>query len=137
MAAGSNCDILYIEGNPDDVVFFQRAFEKADMPCVVHIVDTIPVAVCYLKGEPPYTDRAAFPIPHLIVTDLAIRLDAGIQFVHWLRSQTAFANIPIICLSSTQDPAKLAAIRHLAVTFVEKSVLFEGVMGFIRAALPI
>ena len=69
MSTASICDILYIEGNADDVVFFQRAFEKAAIPCAVHVVDTIPDAIRCLSAEPPDTDQAAFPIPDLIVTE--------------------------------------------------------------------
>ena len=131
------CDILYIEEDPDDVLLFQRAFQKSDMPCTIQVINDIPAATSYLKGEAPYADRAGRPIPDLIVGDLAIQPQIAIEFVLWLRSQSGLAHIRIICLSSIEDPVKLAAIDDLAITFIRKSVLFEGIMNLVRAALPI
>src|SRR5690349_20732459 len=112
MSNRGTCDILYIEEDPDDVVLFQRAFQKSDIPCTVHVINDIPAAISYLKGE-AHADRAGRPIPDLIVGDLAIQPQIAIEFVLWLRSQSGLAHIRIICFSSIEDPVKLAAIDEL------------------------
>jgi hypothetical protein len=137
MVANNVCHILYIEENTDDLFLFQRAFEKSEIPCVLHIVDNLPDAVLYLKGEAPYTDRDRFPFPSLIVTDFADHIGEGVRFIHWLRSVPALADVQLICLSGTEDPLRVDQIRQLAVTFIPKAALFDDLMTLIRTILPI
>lgn len=137
MVANNVCDILYIEENTDDVFLFQRALEKSEIPCGLHVVDTFPDAILYLNGEPPYTDRARFPLPSLIVTDFARRIADGIRFIQWLRSEPALARVQLICLSGVEDPLRMNQIPQLAVTFIPKAAFFDDLMRVIRTILPI
>ncbi|HKQ38082.1 MAG TPA: hypothetical protein VJ063_08400 [Verrucomicrobiae bacterium] len=137
MVSSKICDILYIDDNNDDVYFFRRAFEKSAIPCAVHVVKTFPDAVLYLKGDVPYTDRARFPFPNLIVFDLALRIADALAFIHWMRSEPALARIQLICLSAIDDPRKMNQIRELAVTVIPKSALFDDLLSLIRTVLPI
>src|SRR6185503_16212979 len=127
------CDILYIEGNQDDVYLFERALQKSGIPCTVCVVARMPQATSYLKGEPPYDDRAQFPIPDIIISDLAFHADAGVQFVHWLRGQSGLAHIKLLCLSSLEDPLRLQQISDLAIVVIKKSLFFEDIMSAIRS----
>ncbi|HKQ38956.1 MAG TPA: hypothetical protein VJ063_12835 [Verrucomicrobiae bacterium] len=131
------CDILYIEDQTDDAYLFQRAFEKSAIPCSISVVENIPTAICYLKGEAPFVDRARFPFPNLIVADFALHIADGIAFIQWLRSEPALARVNLICLSSVEDPLKVSQIRELAVTFMQKSILFDDVISLIRSVVPI
>ena len=131
MSAVQLCTVLYIEDDPDDVFLFQRAFNQAAIPCDVHCVDSAEEARGYLLGEGAYSDRGKFPLPDLIVTDLALRSDSGLSFLNWVRRQPSLAAITVLCLTGSTDPQKLNQVASLGISVIEKTSRFEDVIAFI------
>ena len=136
MSGDKGCDILFIEDDPDDVFLFTRAFRQSRIPCRVHTVNSVEDAESYLTGDGDYCDREQFPLPNVIVTDLAFRGESGLHFLNWLRYQSGLHNIPVICLSGSEDPAKLQQARNFGVTCIRKSALFEESIDALRTLLP-
>src|SRR5687767_10196652 len=73
MSGEKGCEILFIEDDPDDLFLFNRAFEQSRIPCRIHTVHSVEEAEEYLNGTGRYRDRESFPLPDIIVTDLAFR----------------------------------------------------------------
>jgi|SRR5688572_8899154 len=136
MFGDTGCEILFIEDDPDDVFLFNRAFEQSRIRCHIYTVDTVERAEDYLTGTGAYGDRQKFPLPNVIVTDLAFRGESGLQFLNWLRFESGLHDIPVICLTGSQDPAKLAQARNFGVMCVQKSALFEESIDALRRLLP-
>ena len=137
MAGGKGCEILFIEDDPDDIFLFNRAFEQSRIPCRVHTARRVEEAQEYLTGSGRYADRKEFPLPDVIVTDLAFREATGLQFLNWLRYESGVHNIPVICLSGSDDPEKLQQARSFGATCVRKSALFEESIDALRRLLPV
>jgi CheY-like chemotaxis protein len=137
MLGEKGCDILFIEDDPNDVILFNRAFRRSQIPCRVFAVDSVEEAEAYLTGTGHYTDREKCPLPDIIVTDLAFRGESGLQFLNWLHYEPHLHNIPVICLSGSDDPAKLAQARKFGVTCVKKTSLFEESIDALRRLLPV
>jgi two-component system chemotaxis response regulator CheY len=57
----------------------------------------------------------------LIITDYNMPLMDGRGLIAFLKQSPATASIPIIMVTTEQDPAKLSAVRQLGVTICEKS----------------
>jgi len=136
MSGDIGCDILFIEDDPDDIFLFDRAFQQSRIPCRVHTVNTVEQAEEYLAGAGAYGDREKFPVPNIIVTDLAFRGESGLQFLNWLRYESGLQDIPVICLTGSEDPAKLQQARDFGATCVQKSALFEESIDALRRLLP-
>ena len=137
MSGETGCDILFIEDDPDDVFLFNRAFQQSRIPCRVYTVNSVEEAEEYLAGAGRYGDRQRFPMPNFIVTDLAFRGESGLQFLNWLRYQSGLHNIPVICLTGSEDPVKLEQARNFGATCIRKSVLFEESIEILRHLLPV
>jgi CheY-like chemotaxis protein len=136
---GSNrqqrCIILYIEDDPDDVFLFRRAFAHSHIPCDIHNVASVREAEDYLIGDGTYSDRQKFPVPTVIITDLAFRGESGIDFLNWLRYHPEFASIPVLCVSGTEDPRKLQQALNFGARCIGKSTMYQEVMDALESVL--
>ena len=60
-----------------------------------------------------YADRASFPLPDVIVTDLSMRADSGIKLVEWVRAQALpVRDTPVIVLTGSVRPPELEAAQR-------------------------
>ena len=130
------CTILYIEDDPDDIFLFKRAFSHAAIPCDLHCLNSIAEARAYLLGEGEYSDRKKFHLPDLIMTDLAVQGESAFTFLEWLRSQPAFGNTAVACLTGSDDPKKLRELADCGISIVRKTSLFQDALELIRKLLP-
>ena len=58
------------EDDTTDAFFFQRAFRRAGIPVTLHFVRDGQEVIDYLQGTGPFSDRAAYPLPQLLLLDL-------------------------------------------------------------------
>jgi CheY-like chemotaxis protein len=131
----SHCVILLIEDDPDDVFLFKRAVAHSTIICEVHDVATLQDAEDYLCGSGTYADRKEYPFPDIIITDLAFRGGSGLEFLSWLEEHPEFGRIPVLCVSGTEDPAKLEQARRFGVKCLAKTGLFENAMSVVQELL--
>jgi DNA-binding response OmpR family regulator len=128
--------VLYVEDDEHDVFFLKRAFTNQAPDIRVQTVHSIEEAINYLGGSGAYSDRAKFPTPDLIVSDLAIPGGSGQQLLTWVRQHSELSRLPFILLSGSTHPAsteKLAASS--ADCCVEKSVDFKELLAKVRKLL--
>jgi len=79
----------------------------------------------YISGAGSYADRAAHPLPDVILLDINIPGLTGLQFLRWLREQAPADNrdIPVIIISAPEASAELAWADALGVySFLLKPV---------------
>jgi CheY-like chemotaxis protein len=121
--------ILLAEDNNDDAALIQIAFKKAG--CSNHLVH-VPhgeQALQYLLGEPPYSDRARYPFPRLLLLDLAMPLMDGWGLLSHIRAVTQWDHLPVIVLTGSIDlrNAKRACAKGANAYLVKPSGLGEYV----------
>jgi CheY-like chemotaxis protein len=98
--------ILLIEDNPSDAWLFQRALKKAGVTSRVERLSNGDDAVAYLQGQTPYDDRAAYPLPGIVVLDLKLPRRSGFEVLEWVRSLPGSLRLlPIVVLSSSSMPS--------------------------------
>jgi CheY-like chemotaxis protein len=96
--------VLYAEDEENDAYLMQRAFAKAGVANPLHIVIDGAAAIRYLTGEDEYSDRERFPEPCLLLLDLNLPRQSGLEVLQWTRAQPALRAMPIVILtSSSQD----------------------------------
>lgn len=104
----SNPTILLIEDDPNDARLVQRAFAKASDDLRVIRLQHGDEAVDYLRGVAPYENRAAYPMPAVVLLDIKLPRRSGIEVLQWIRSRTDdIRRLPVIMLTSSTQPADI------------------------------
>jgi CheY-like chemotaxis protein len=93
---------LWVEDDPNDVILIGRGFKAAGLG-PVHICSNGEDAMRYLKGEAPYDDRAQFPAPGLIITDLKMPRYSGMDLLRWVRSHATCQFLPVVVFSASGE----------------------------------
>ena len=126
--------ILLVEDNPTDVLLIQRAFRKANVTVPLQVVEDGEVAVRYLSGEEPYTDRDRYPLPVLILLDLKLPRKSGAEVLAWLRQQPALKRLPVVVLTSSKEYADINHIYDLGGNaYMVKPVAFDNLVEIVKA----
>ena len=100
----SNKPVLYAEDEENDVFLMERAFKKADIANPLRIVPDGKMAVEYLSGTGRYANRAAHPMPGLVLLDLNMPGKPGLDVLEWLRAEPATSTLLVVVFtSSNQD----------------------------------
>jgi CheY-like chemotaxis protein len=101
-AVGKRGDaILLAEDNADDVLLTQIAFKKAGCNNRLVHVSNGEHALKYLLASPPYTNRAKYPFPRLLLLDLAMPLLDGWGLLSHIRGVAQWNHLPVIVLTGS------------------------------------
>ena len=126
--------ILLTEDDAADVLLLRRAFEKAGVTNPLQVVSDGDQAVAYLAGQDDYADRERHPLPALILLDIKLPRRSGLDVLTWVRQQPSLMGIPVIMLTSSQEPADISrAYDAGANAYHVKPVGFEELLGFVQA----
>jgi CheY-like chemotaxis protein len=127
--------LLVAEDNPDDAFIFQMMFTKAALPQSLHIVEDGQQVIDWLSGNSPYSDRTKYPLPSYILLDIKMPVKTGFEALEWIRSQKVFHELPVIMLSSSDDPKDKKRAYELGVTnFFVKSPRLKDVLEYLSAS---
>jgi len=91
--------ILIVEENAITSNLIRTAFEKLD-GCVAFVCRNNSEAKAYLLGAGMYKDRAKYPFPRAIVSDLGPSDGAGVDLLRWVKSEHGCAGLPVYILVS-------------------------------------
>lgn len=105
--------ILLVEDEPTDAALITRAFEKARVKNpVIHLANG-DEALRYLAGKGEYVDRVKHPLPAVILLDLKLPGATGMQILQWMRVQGEIRRIPVVVLTSDENPKTIDAAYDL------------------------
>ena len=93
--------VLLVEDNPGDVFLLRRAFAKCGINDRIQVVREGEEAFAYLSGLDEFADRAKYPWPSIIITDLKMPLVGGLELLKHLRNLPGCGNLPVFVLSSS------------------------------------
>jgi CheY-like chemotaxis protein len=118
--------VLVVEDNPTDVMLIRRAFSKASVGNPLQIIRDGDEAVQYLAGEGVFTDRAAYPLPAVMLLDLKLPRRSGLEVLQWVRGQTALRRLPVVVLTSSNQSQDVNRAYDLgANSYLVKPVEFD------------
>ena len=95
--------VLLVEDDPADVRLIQRAFRKLRTNINMTRVTNGDDAVAYLSGEGPFENRAAYPMPAVVLLDIKLPRRSGFEVLDWLRKQESpLRRMPVVMLTSSK-----------------------------------
>ena len=120
-----------VEDNPADVQLLKWALERAELNCELIVIDDGSAALEFVQQRGRY---AAVAVPHLALLDLNLPKYDGIEILQALRSNPAFADVPVAILSSSSSPRERAKLDTFGVArYITKPADLEQFLaiGFI------
>jgi CheY-like chemotaxis protein len=125
--------ILLVEDNRMDVELTLDAFHEARLSNTIHVASTGQVALDYLFGRGVYADRAAYPLPSLILLDLKLPGIDGHEVLRQIKSTPELKRLPVIILTSSREEGDRAlSYDNGANSYLVKPVSFEGFVDVVR-----
>ncbi len=98
--------ILLIEDEANDASLTRKALVEAGVTNPVQTVNSYEDAVKYLTGEGMYANRAAFPVPFLVLLDLNIPAEGGFGVLRWLYERPGLRKTFSVLALSGSGPAQ-------------------------------
>ena len=96
--------ILLVEDDPNDVILFQRALERASLSAhSLNVVRDGEEAISYLSGRANYADRHLYPLPALLLLDLKMPRKSGLEVLTWLRKEPQLRYLIVVLLTSSNS----------------------------------
>jgi CheY-like chemotaxis protein len=125
--------VLLVEDNATDVLLIRRAFDKAKLGNPIQVLGDGDAAVEYLGGSGAYADRERFPLPILILLDLKLPRRSGLEVLEWLRGQASLRRIPVVMLTSSEQPRDVNAAYDSGVnSYLVKPVEFDALFDMLK-----
>jgi CheY-like chemotaxis protein len=126
---GAPATILLVEDNPDDALFAKRAFSKICPHATLAVTRDGEEAINYLAGNGEYQDRSRHPWPSLVLLDLKLPRKNGLEVLEWMRGMPSLRTMPVIVLSSSNEPQDVQRASDLGVlSYHVKPVTIEAFM---------
>ena len=100
--------VLLVEDDPSDVRLIQRAFGKLEINVPLIRLTNGDEAVSYLSGDSPFENRAAYPMPSVVLLDIKLPRRSGFELLEWLRRQdSGLKRLPVVVLTSSRHSADI------------------------------
>jgi len=128
--------VLLVEDDARDAGILARAFTSLGLPGMMQTVGGLDEAIDYLAGQGKFGDRTAFPLPGLILVNLALSRRANFKLLRWLRTQPPLRRIPIVVLAAARQPVGFDQAFELgAASYLVKPVESEALQSMIKAVV--
>ena len=126
--------ILLADSNPDELLLLEQALREAGFSHKIVALNDGAELLAYLAGERAYADRAAFPLPVLLVAESRLRLHGPVEALQWIKTNPDTGKaITVLILSMVDDPlAKEALLKLGADAFLVKPFGYEDLLAMVR-----
>ncbi len=115
-------NILYVEDNEDHVFILQLTLKKIGLPVHIEWLSNGHEALDYLNCKGKFSQRQDIP-PDLILIDLKMSGIDGFNLLKTIKTDEHLRLIPVIVLSSSEDPGDIEAAYHnYANSYIPKSI---------------
>src|SRR5947209_1792998 len=126
--------LLIIEDDSIYAEFIHSSLSTARLPLNLQRVSNVADALAYLRGEPPYQDRTAHPMPTTILLDINLSHQSGFAVLGFLRDHGHLENekIRVIMLTASDRSEDLQkALQIGAVSYLIKSPLASTIINIV------
>ncbi len=128
--------ILMVDDDEDDRMLTERAFSRVGLKCPLEFVEDGEELLDYLLRRGRYADRAAVPLPSIILLDLNMPRCDGREALAALKQHPELRRIPVIVLTTSQRPTDVLVSYELgASTYIVKPFSLDGLINMARNLL--
>lgn len=129
--AMAQMNMLLVEDNPADVVFFQEAMQAAEVQAQISVIDNGRDAIRFLRREGGYSQA---PRPDVVVLDLNIPIHNGHEVLQELAGDSRLSEIPVAVLTtSTSESNVVNACRPGRCLYFVKTDDFRQLQQIVRS----
>jgi CheY-like chemotaxis protein len=119
-------EILLVEDQPADVELTLRAFKNACLMNPVHVTRDGAQALDFLFATGSFKNRAAEPLPQLVLLDLKLPRINGIEVLRRIKADARTRFIPVVILTGSDWTRDFENCKRLgAETYIVKPVDFQ------------
>jgi CheY-like chemotaxis protein len=131
--APESVTVLHIDDDANDTVLLQAAARTANLQFQLFNVEDGDKAIAYLSGAGRYADRAAYPMPSLILLDLKMPRATGFEVLKWIRSHAELGQLPVVVLSGSELQEDVRqAYGSGANSYLVKPIGFDALVNLVR-----
>lgn len=106
------CKIFVIEDNYDDQMFIKQELKNSEFVESVHCFDDGLPLLDYMR-ENGFLDHSVIAFtPMIFLVDIEMPGIDGLQIIQQIKQDPFLAEIPVIAITATESPEKLAASRE-------------------------
>lgn len=105
--------VLSVDDNDVDGALLERAFKRTSIPARLYRVSEGPQALAYLAGDGIYRDRDSYPLPDLVLLDLAMPKMSGVEVLKWIRQQSPVKRTKVLIFTSSEKPEDFKAANEI------------------------
>jgi CheY-like chemotaxis protein len=129
-------NILLIDDDESAAALFRLMVEKAGCPVRLIVAEGAQKAMDYLSGAGPYSNRAAHPMPDLVVLDLIMPGLSGFDILHWRQQMPQLRLVPVVVFSgSMREHDREKALANGAARFLQKPMDLEQLKAVVAEIL--
>ncbi len=119
----SNCDVIVVDDNENDVELALRAFKKNGLTQNIMVFINGDDVIDYLFARGKFSDRKIQDIPKLILLDIKMPLANGFEVLRIIKTNPVTKIIPVVMLTSSNQEKDIAQCYTLgANSFIVKTV---------------
>lgn len=124
MGAAHKPFIIYVDDDPDDLLFFEEATTAGNPLAIIKLYNNGKAAFNYLESIPNGN-----LLPSVIVLDLNMVGWNGIETLKAIRQDKSYQGIPVFIFTNSEHPQhRQMALDNGAVDFVKKPYTQEGLL---------
>lgn len=125
--------VLSVDDNDVDGALLERAFKRTSIPARLYRVSEGPQAMAYLAGDGIYRDRDSYPLPDLVLLDLAMPKMSGVEVLKWIRQQTVVKKTRVLIFTSSEKPEDFRAANEIGADgYLLKPTKFDDLKKLVK-----
>jgi len=125
--------ILVVEDDENDLMFLRMAMKRAGVTNPIQVARDGQEVLDYFQGNGKFADRAAFPLPYLVLLDLKLPYVMGLDVLTWIRGRRQFKSTIVIALTSSRYTEDIRLAYQLgANAYLVKPADLNALEGMMR-----
>jgi CheY-like chemotaxis protein len=125
--------VLSVDDNDVDGALLERAFKRTSIPARLYRVSEGPQAMAYLAGDGIYRDRDNYPLPDLVLLDLAMPKMSGVEVLKWIRGQNVVKKTRVLIFTSSEKPEDVKAANEIGADgYLLKPTKFDDLKKLVK-----
>jgi CheY-like chemotaxis protein len=125
--------VLSVDDNDVDGALLERAFKRTSIPARLYRVSEGPQALAYLAGDGIYRDRDNYPLPDLVLLDLAMPKMSGVEVLKWIRQQPVVHRTKVLIFTASEKPEDFKAANEIGADgYLLKPTKFDDLKKLVK-----